>query len=105
MTMAHRTTWTSNKNPTFPRTTACKNKKNKNLNQGTNLNQAQDARSYSGVKTSPDHELVKAPFNIKWYKIKYNKPEMKIKTERLRENNIGKAFHYKPRIALAILDL
>ena len=93
--MAHRTTWISNQKPSSPRKNPYRNQIDYIIIRKKHLSQAQDARSYSGIITSTDHKLVKASFRIKWYKIKYIKPKHKPKTERLREETIGKAYKEK----------
>ena len=88
--MAHRTTWISNQKPILPRKNLYRNQIRLHYNQEKHISQAQDARSFSGIETFTDHKLVKASLKIKWYKIKFNKPEIKPKIERHREENIGK---------------
>ena len=35
-----------------------------------------ESRPYNGFETSPDHKLLKAKFQIKWYKTKTNQPKV-----------------------------
>ena len=62
------------------------------IRKKTSFNQAQDVRCYSEIETFTDHKLVKTIFNIKWYTIKYNKPEIKLKTDLA---NITLEYHTK----------
>ena len=93
--MAHRTTWISNQKPTPPRKNVYRNQIDYIIIRKKKISQAQDARSFSGIETFTDHKLVKASFKIKCYKIKFNKPEIKPKIERLLEENIAKAYKEK----------
>ena len=93
--MSHRTTWTSNLTPKFPRKNPYRNQIDFIIIRKKHLTQAQDARSYGGITTSTDHKLVKASFKLTWYKVKYHKPERKPQTGKLRDKDIGQAYKEK----------
>ena len=101
--MAHRTTWTSPKQPKTPRRNLYRNQIDFILIRKQHLCLATNARSYGGTTTTSDHKLVKANFNIKWHKIKFNKqtaspdhtqlrnPAIKLAyTEKVKEHLINK---------------
>ena len=71
--MAHRTTWTSPKQPKTPRRNLYRNQIDFILIRKQHLCLATNARSYGGTTTTSDHKLVKTNFNIKWHEIKFNK--------------------------------
>ena len=53
----------------------------------------QNSRSYSGIATKTDHKLVKASFNLEWWKMKIQrKKSEKIDVDKLREPEIRKAY-------------
>ena len=69
--MAHRTTWTSPKQPKTPRRNLYRNQIDCILIMRQHLSLATYARSYGGTTTTSEHQIVKANFNIKWYKIQH----------------------------------
>ena len=57
-----------------------------------------DSRSYNGFETSSDHKLLKAKFQIKWYKTKTNQPKViKPNIQKLKEQ--GKLKEYKEKVS------
>ena len=101
--MAHRTTWTSPKQPKTPRRNLYRNQIDCILIRKQHLCLATNAKSYGGTTTTSDHKLVKANFNIKWHKMKFNKqtaspdhtqlrnPAIKLAyTEKVKEHLINK---------------
>ena len=57
-----------------------------------------DSISYNGFETSSDHKLLKAKFQIKWYKTKINQPKIiKPNLQKLKEQ--GKIKEYKEKVS------
>lgn len=93
--MAHRTTWTSPKTPVEPRRNKYRNQIDYILIRRNHLCLAKDARSYGGTKTNSDHKLVKAEFEIKWHKIKFNHADRKPDHSELRNPDIKVTYENK----------
>ena len=94
--MTHRTIWTSPKQPKTPRRNLYRNQIDFILiRRQKHLSLARNAKSYGGTTTTNDHKLVKANFNIKWHKIKFNKQTASPDHAQLRNPDIKLAYTEK----------
>ena len=93
--LAHMTTWTSPKQPKTRQRHLYRNQIYFILIRRQHLCLATNERSYGGTTPTSDHKHVKANFNIKWHKIKFNKQTVSPDHSQLRNPAIKLAYTEK----------
>jgi len=93
--MCHRSTWISNLTPSPPRKNQYRNQIDYVITRKKHINQCLDSRSFGGINTYTDHKLVKTTMKIKMCKVKFNKPKVKPRIDKLRDEKIAIVYKEK----------